>query len=102
MILALISAAWISRLSWFRLAHLLTQLKRFFVVSSNSELAVLFLESLFRGFLVASVAVGLLLAVAAVALIKHGQADLNTEHLKPKHTMRSVKKDKDMVMEKVK
>ncbi len=50
----------------------------------------------------ASVAVGLLLAVAAVALIKHGQADLNTKHLKPKHTLRSVKKDKDMVMEKVK
>lgn len=50
----------------------------------------------------ASVAVGLVLAVAAVALIKHGQSDLTAEHLKPKHTLRSVKKDKEMVMEKVK
>jgi uncharacterized membrane protein YqjE len=50
----------------------------------------------------ASVAVGLMLAVAAVALIKHGQSDLTAEKMKPKHTLRSVKKDKEMVMEKVK
>jgi uncharacterized membrane protein YqjE len=50
----------------------------------------------------ASVAVGLVLAVAAVALIKHGQSDLTAEEMKPKHTLRSVKKDKEMVMEKVK
>lgn len=49
----------------------------------------------------ASVAVGLLLAVGAVALIKYGQSDLNADELKPKHTLRSVKKDKEMVMEKV-
>jgi hypothetical protein len=49
----------------------------------------------------ASVSVGLLLAVGAVALIKYGQSDLNADELKPRHTLRSVKKDKEMVMEKV-
>lgn len=49
----------------------------------------------------ASVAVGLLLVVGAVALIKYGQHDLTADELTPKHTLRSVKKDKDMVMEKV-
>jgi uncharacterized integral membrane protein len=49
----------------------------------------------------ASVVVGLALVGAAVALIKYGQSDLNAADLKPKRTLRSVRKDKDMVMEKV-
>lgn len=50
----------------------------------------------------ASVAVGLTLAVGAVALIKYGQSDLDAEHLTPKRTLKSVRKDKDMVMERAK
>jgi protein-S-isoprenylcysteine O-methyltransferase Ste14 len=50
----------------------------------------------------ASAAVGLALAVGAVVLIKYGQSDLDAEHLKPKRTLRSVRKDKDMVMERAK
>jgi hypothetical protein len=50
----------------------------------------------------ASVLVGLALAVGAVVLIKFGQSDLDAEHLKPKRTLRSVRKDKEMVMERAK
>jgi hypothetical protein len=50
----------------------------------------------------ASVAVGLVLVVGAVALIKYGQSDLDAAHLKPKRTLRSVRKDKAMVMERAK
>lgn len=49
----------------------------------------------------ASVIVGAILMVGAVALIKYGQHDLSADDLTPKRTLRSVQKDKDMVMEKV-
>lgn len=49
----------------------------------------------------ASVLVGSALAIAATIVIKQGQAHLNAEELVPNRTIRSVKKDKDMVMEKV-
>jgi hypothetical protein len=48
----------------------------------------------------ASVIVGGALAIGAVVLVKYGQSDLDAEHLKPKRAIRSVQKDKDMVMEK--
>jgi hypothetical protein len=47
----------------------------------------------------ASVIVGLVLVIAAVALIKYGQGDATD--LKPRRTIRSLKKDKDMVAENV-
>jgi hypothetical protein len=47
----------------------------------------------------ASVIVGLVLVIAAVALIKYGQGD--AADLKPRRTIRSLKKDKDMVAENV-
>lgn len=50
----------------------------------------------------AAVAVGLVLVAGAAALISYGQKDLSVEDLKPTRTLRSVRKDKDMVMEKVK
>ncbi|MGE4063392.1 MAG: phage holin family protein [Rhodospirillaceae bacterium] len=48
----------------------------------------------------ASVIVGLVLVGLAVAFISYGQKDL-THDLKPTRTLRSVRKDKEMVMEKV-
>lgn len=49
----------------------------------------------------ASVSVGAILMIGAIVLIKYGQHDLSAEDFAPKRTLRSVQKDKDMVMEKV-
>lgn len=49
----------------------------------------------------ASLSVGVVLAVVAFVLIKAGQNSLKPVKLAPERTMRSVREDKDMVMEKV-
>jgi uncharacterized membrane protein YqjE len=48
----------------------------------------------------ASLIVGLVLAVIAFVLIRQGQSNLSPDKLTPERTMRTLRDDKDMVMEK--
>lgn len=48
----------------------------------------------------ASLIVGLVLAVIAFVLIHQGQSNLSPDKLTPERTMRTLRDDKDMVMEK--
>lgn len=50
----------------------------------------------------AAVIVAVAVAVVAFVLFKQGQSNLKAANLKPERTIRSVREDKDMVMEKVK
>lgn len=50
----------------------------------------------------ASIVVGGVVAVIAFALVKGGQNNLRAANLVPERTIESVRKDKDMVMEKAK
>ena len=49
----------------------------------------------------ASLAVGGLLALAAFFLFRHGQSGLSPANLVPERTLDSVRRDKDLVMEKM-
>ena len=48
----------------------------------------------------ASLIVGLVVAVVAFILIRQGQSNLSPSKLSPERTIRSLREDKDMVMEK--
>lgn len=50
----------------------------------------------------ASVIVGLVVAVFSFAFVKKGQSNLKVVNLVPERTLHSIKQDKDVVMEKVK
>ncbi|MCD6073170.1 MAG: hypothetical protein K0Q70_53 [Rhodospirillales bacterium] len=49
----------------------------------------------------ASLCVGGVMAVAAVFLVRHGQSGLSPANLVPERTLDSIRRDKDLVMEKV-
>jgi hypothetical protein len=49
----------------------------------------------------ASLAVGGVMAVAAFLLVRHGQSGLSPTNLVPERTLDSVRRDKDLVIEKV-
>jgi hypothetical protein len=49
----------------------------------------------------ASLAVGGVMAVAAFLLVRHGQSGLSPANLVPERTLDSVRRDKDLVIEKV-
>jgi hypothetical protein len=50
---------------------------------------------------VAALIVGLVLAIVAFVLIRQGQSNLSPSNLTPERTIRTLREDKDMVMEKV-
>lgn len=49
----------------------------------------------------ASIVVGIVVAIIGFALVRQGQSNLKATHLVPERTLRSMRDDKEMVMEKV-